>query len=174
MTLEAYTSDVLSRFSGTSNGGVQECRKIANSNTWSQHAWGNAVDVMVPNLATGDRVYAWTLANKSRYGLGSVLWRVKDHYDHVHVEGLPKQTGTPPCASGGSTGERSWWDNLVGLSPLGFGLNVASGNPLSDLPTTIRRVAWFGAGAFLTGFGLVQLSKALTGFDPVKLAKELI
>ncbi|MCP4229561.1 MAG: hypothetical protein GY771_05375 [bacterium] len=53
---------------------------------------------MVGNKADGDRVVTWLKREKAkgRLDVGLILWRVKAHYDHIHVEGLPKKTGTPP------------------------------------------------------------------------------
>jgi hypothetical protein len=101
-------AEVFARFPGTTNAGVFNCRKIAGSKTWSQHAWGNALDIKVPNLATGDAVFGWLQINKSRLGLGRILWRVKDHFDHLHVEGLETGGGEPPCA-GGSVSIPGWY-----------------------------------------------------------------
>lgn len=78
--------------------GVYNRRYIAGTRTWSQHAWGNAWDIGIPRLADGDVVAAWLIAQR-RAGtlpIGTILWRVPDHFDHIHVEGSPKQTGTPP------------------------------------------------------------------------------
>lgn len=78
------------------SGGVYNRRKIAGSQTWSQHAWGNAWDVMVADLATGDRLRAWLRQNRLWLPVGTVLWRVPAHYDHLHIEGKPKRRGVPP------------------------------------------------------------------------------
>jgi hypothetical protein len=77
--------------------GVYNRRNIAGTNTWSQHAWGNAFDIG-GNVAVLDQVYVWLRNVRSAGSLpvGTILWRVKDHYDHIHVEAIPKQKGTPP------------------------------------------------------------------------------
>jgi hypothetical protein len=78
--------------------GVYNRRYIAGTRTWSQHAWGNAWDIGIPRMADGDVLYSWLLQQR-RVGalpIGTILWRVPDHFDHIHVEGTPKQTGTPP------------------------------------------------------------------------------
>jgi hypothetical protein len=74
------------------------CRKIAGSKTWSQHAWSNAADIFV------DRELGDVLADRLRATFGghirALLWEVADHFDHIHVETWPIGTGTPPCAGG--------------------------------------------------------------------------
>ena len=80
------------------NLGVYNRRKIANSNTWSQHAWGNAWDIGVRSVTLGNQIVAYLRAEDraGRLSVGTILWQVPDHYDHIHVEGAPKKTGTPP------------------------------------------------------------------------------
>lgn len=77
--------------------GTYNRRKIAGSTSWSQHAWGNAWDIGC-SLAEGDALVRWLKAERDsgRLPIGTILWRVKDHFDHIHVEGKPKKTGTPP------------------------------------------------------------------------------
>jgi len=102
--------------------GVYNCRKIDGTNTWSQHSWGNAVDLFTRSALNNKRaangiVYQTThrtIANKFKK---LDVYRVIDHENsrdwvkgagwtkyggakglHVHVEGDPVKTGTPPCA----------------------------------------------------------------------------
>jgi hypothetical protein len=84
------------------NLGIFNCRKIAGSSSWSQHAWGNAYDIGVKNLLMGDQVQSYLIQQRQskRLPIGLILWRVPDHFDHVHVEGIPKMMGTPPCSRG--------------------------------------------------------------------------
>jgi hypothetical protein len=107
--------------------GVYNCRPIAGSSSWSQHSWGNAVDLF-PKLPIGDdaadrrRIAAAvvaqakhrTLANRGRRlavaevidHSGRTIWTPSQGWhpytgttgDHVHVSGAPLRTGTPPCA----------------------------------------------------------------------------
>lgn len=107
--------------------GVYSCRRIAGSSTWSQHAWGNAVDLF-PDPPTGDDpadlraiavavVRLATRRTPANRGRRLAVARVIDHQamrqwtpergwhayggtrgPHVHVEGRPTRTGTPPCA----------------------------------------------------------------------------
>lgn len=87
---------------------VYNRRYIAGTTIWSQHAWGNANDFMVySDRALGDRIYAYLIAErrKGTLPIGTILWRVKGHFDHLHVEGKPKKTGTPPPTSSATTGD---------------------------------------------------------------------
>lgn len=97
--------------------GTYNRRKIAGSNSWSQHAYdppyGWAWDIRPPSSDTHqvvnrgtkntlDQVYKlllrWRKQGKTfgGYTIGTILWRVKSHYDHIHVELAPKKRGTPP------------------------------------------------------------------------------
>lgn len=85
-------------------------RKISGSTTWSQHSWGNALDIMVggtlntgtpEGLRNGDIMYAWLVANKKALGIRYILWRRKNHYNHIHVDFWPKGYATPPVSSTG-------------------------------------------------------------------------
>lgn len=103
--------------------GKHNRRKIGSSSTWSDHSWAAAWDIRPPaddlyQVVSGskwapitkntlDAVYAQLLAwrNQGRtFGpkgerIGLILWRVADHYNHIHVEFIPKfseRYGTPP------------------------------------------------------------------------------
>lgn len=105
-----------------SHGGVFSCRKIAGTNYWSQHSWGNAVDLFPKESKFNDEIAKAavtqatkrTLANRGRkLNLSLVI----DHLNsrawspgvgwysyggtvgpHVHVQAAPIKTGTPACA----------------------------------------------------------------------------
>lgn len=50
------------------------------------HPSGKALDVMVyGDKALGDRIHADLTANRERLGIRYMLWRVRDHFDHIHV-----------------------------------------------------------------------------------------
>ena len=94
------------------------CRHIGRNplKPWSQHAgsepkrgwYGNAGDVFDPENPYGspllDRVAAWLKANEERLGIRVILWRVKNHFDHIHFDTWPmmfdKWWYTPPCKGG--------------------------------------------------------------------------
>ena len=131
---------------------------------------------MVPNLATGDQVAAWLTANRARHGTGTILWRVKDHFDHVHVEGLPKQRGIPPCAGGTPrqgdpspgggtghwefnpiTGQNEWVGpigDIFGQGPIGGVTDVVTAVP-QFLGLLIKGETWIRVGLFVGGAGLL-------------------
>jgi len=81
-------------------GGIFNCRKIAGSaDQWSDHAWGNALDVFV-SKKRGDAIVRW-LKKRPRFNINYILWQVPDHYDHIHISFNPSRTGQiPPCARG--------------------------------------------------------------------------
>ena len=102
------------------SAGVYNCRKIANSDSWSQHSWGHAIDFMcagqnVEKIARNIILQGTkrTIANRGkrvpierviwgtrmwRYGIGEVPYGGVPHVTHVHVDFRPNKTGTPPCA----------------------------------------------------------------------------
>jgi hypothetical protein len=110
------------------SAGVYNCRKISGSNSWSQQAWGNAVDlfpkgieyaekqqrcVMIANAVVYQATHK-TISNRRRkLDVARVIdhenrrdWTPQDGWTdysgsyglHVHVEGKPLGQGTPPCA----------------------------------------------------------------------------
>jgi hypothetical protein len=93
------------------------------------HPSGYAVDVMIPGAgglndptppagkALGDQIYAWVMAHQQELGVDYVLWQVKDHYNHLHVNtiggGYPTGNetytmpgGAAPTDAGGRRGGR--------------------------------------------------------------------
>ncbi len=106
---------------------VFNCRQISAGGSWSQHAWGNAVDLFpsgdIESHTAERRAIAnfvvrsttrRTLANLGRKlavaevidHSGRRIWTPSQGWhtytgttgDHVHVSGAPLRTGTPPCA----------------------------------------------------------------------------
>lgn len=85
------------------------------------HPNGLAVDVMIPGgdtagganaqgKALGDQIYAYVMANKAALNVDYVLWQVKDHFNHLHVNtkggGYPQgyqAGGDIPGYGGGDT-----------------------------------------------------------------------
>ena len=50
------------------------------------HPSGHALDIMIGgNMALGDAIYADLSTHKSQHGIRYLLWRVPDHYSHVHA-----------------------------------------------------------------------------------------
>lgn len=49
------------------------------------HPSGHAVDIMVGTLGLGDAIAADIRNQSGRFGVKYVLWRVPNHFNHVHV-----------------------------------------------------------------------------------------
>ena len=50
------------------------------------HPSGRAIDIMIgSNMSLGDAIAADIRSNPGRWGVQYILWRVADHYNHVHV-----------------------------------------------------------------------------------------
>jgi hypothetical protein len=109
-------------------GGVFSCRRISGSTSWSQHAFGNAVDLFPKGTEYAEkRALCMKIANgvvyqaKHRTAANNRrkldVAEVIDHENgrmwtpgggwgpyggaaglHVHVTAAPKKTGTPACA----------------------------------------------------------------------------
>lgn len=86
----------------TSNG-VFSCRRVNFEPApapWSYHAWGQAWDIAGAS-STLDALYAFLNARRSQLRIQELLWRVPNHYDHLHVAaGVDRSGQVPPCASG--------------------------------------------------------------------------
>jgi len=81
--------------------GTVAVRFIEGTTTWSQHAYGNAVDFM----CSGElhrRIAFFVDANRSGLDVAHLLADpyfpspLGDHYNHVHVDFHPAWGGTPP------------------------------------------------------------------------------
>lgn len=114
VAVDIIAGTTFSRFPELRNSGIYNCRNIAGSGSWSQHAYsgigwrGNAIDFggETAMLAKAAR-YQYDLVRKGYLPASQILWwghnllsgsTVYDHYDHVHTSGLPLFTGTPLCA----------------------------------------------------------------------------
>lgn len=50
------------------------------------HPSGHAIDIMIgSNTALGDTILADIQSQTARFGIRYTLWRVPNHYDHIHV-----------------------------------------------------------------------------------------
>lgn len=93
----AIVADVRARFALT-DVQTTNCRKIAGSTSWSQHSWVNGADLFAsPRIL--DDVATYIRATYSDV-IAHVLWKVKDHFTHVHFDTWPQGISTPPCAGG--------------------------------------------------------------------------
>ena len=81
--------------------GVVAVRFIEGTTTWSQHAYGNAVDFM----CSGDlhrRIAFFLDANRGGLDIAHLLADpyfpspLGNHWNHVHADFWPAWTGTPP------------------------------------------------------------------------------
>lgn len=75
------------------------CRRIAGSSTWSQHSWSNAADIFPLSKEQGDTIHKRLLKQFGPY-IKVILWQVRNHFDHIHLDTWPTGIGTPPCAGG--------------------------------------------------------------------------
>ena len=93
------------------NLGIYNRRYIAGTQQWSQHAWGNAFDIGVvgmwlPYAPKGsgtagqkrvDDIHNFLVqARNQGKPIGKIIWRSNQHWNHIHVEGVPPKTGIPP------------------------------------------------------------------------------
>lgn len=90
----AYLGALNKEFPGWTNYGICNCRYIAGTHTWSQHAYCNAVDVHFGTMSQMDEVYKYFNARRGQFAIATLLWRVPDHYDHVHADFQPQNAGT--------------------------------------------------------------------------------
>lgn len=105
-----------SRFPDHESWGIFNCRPIAGSASWSQHAWGNAEDFSNDGEAS-EEAERWLFSNRTELPIAELIGRRKiwtsarssegwrplssganQHLDHWHVSGDALSTGTPPCA----------------------------------------------------------------------------
>ena len=111
-SLAEVRSALWSKFAdvGLVSWGIYNRRPIAGSTIWSQHSWANAEDISIPaaygslyRMTQLDKISAWIHTQRATGSLpiGNSLWRVADHFDHIHYEGSPKFTGTPPLTLSG-------------------------------------------------------------------------
>lgn len=109
-----YYARLKNAFAGwdISNAGIYNRRNIAGTSTWSQHAWGNAIDIVIGSTtnvlnselaqAKMDMMAGWTAANHNALRVATQLWRANaDHMNHMHVDFWPQGTGTPPVLHDG-------------------------------------------------------------------------
>lgn len=115
--------------------GITNCRRKNNrpSAPWSEHAWPNAVDVMIRNFpgrqALGDRIARWM---RSRPDLWSeVFWWIQAHFDHVHGTANPRRNydnqQVPACAPSLT---RQPTDPNKGDDMLGFSIGKIGATPV--------------------------------------------
>ena len=79
--------------------GVTNCRKISGSQTYSQHSWSNALDVMTYDRDLQDEIAADLMETFGPDVIRNALtYRYNSaHNSHIHVDFWPKGWLTPPC-----------------------------------------------------------------------------
>ena len=85
--------------------GRYNCRRIAGSERYSQHSWSNARDIYAPlehedPSAFIDDVVEWCEANEDALSVRLILWQVRDHFGHAHIDFWPTGYAVPPCDMG--------------------------------------------------------------------------
>ena len=96
------------------------CRKISGTSTYSQHSWCNALDIYHKDWGYStnpihqqwlDTVYDFIEAYREELSIRVRIWRKRDHFNHIHIDGWPKGYATPSCAGG--TTRYQWPDGTV-------------------------------------------------------------
>lgn len=100
--LRPVWTEVWTRWPNVTSWGVANCRKIASGTRWSYHSpdpYAQAWDIH-GSTATLDEVARYLAANRERLKIIELLWRVTNHYDHIHVAVEPRRNvyATPSCA----------------------------------------------------------------------------
>jgi hypothetical protein len=130
--------EISERFPGVRFGRCN-CRYIAGTTIPTQHAWpgadgkpcGNARDIYAPTgdpdpMRFLDDVHAFIKTYAADLSVRTLLWRVKDHFTHIHVDHWPKGYRTPPCMGGAN--QYQYNDGLVVTGDPG------PANGIHDLP----------------------------------------
>ena len=164
-------------------------RKIKNTNLWSQHSYGNAIDYYGTPGAMENLYQALLLAKKGgQLPVATLCYKGRGgcttaHNTHVHVDGSPHQTGAPGDRSSGSPiPDTSGVLDLIAaaresLLPGSGNFDFSITNPLAGLtdplqavavvaarlfePETYLRLLWFVGGALLTLMGIVWIAREL-------------
>lgn len=91
--------------------GQWNCRYIGNDpdRGWSTHAWGAGLDISHKDWGYStnpvhqawlDSVALWLEQYRYELSIKVMLWRVADHYNHIHVDFWWHDDGDPPCDGG--------------------------------------------------------------------------
>lgn len=164
--------------------GVCNRRYIAGTKVWSQHSWCNAWDISVPaaaginvRYAVLDQVAAFLRREKTagRLPVGAILWRIPAHYDHIHVDGSPKRTGTPPLTPATHQERKPAMDVIAELGasgewvkPFQVAINAAIERNSIGVPPLVvdgryGNLTRAAVVAYQTGGGLIGLTGTVEG-----------
>ena len=81
--------------------GIFSCRKISDSQTYSQHSWSNAIDIFTANKGFQDKMASELKEEFGSHIRNILTWRFNAaHWNHIHVSMWPKGYLTPPCEGG--------------------------------------------------------------------------
>ena len=164
-----------------------------NGGTYPWHPGGRGLDLGLNandpvQSALGDQLNSFLNANKDKFGIYNTLWKVKDHFDHLHIalkEGVsPLQeyltkNGTMPPLAGGAT---SATGSLAGI-PIPLPVTIVGGTtgtgglpgltPPSSPSSPSAQTASGSAGSILGGMtgssapagGAIQVPTGLSVTD---------
>jgi len=79
--------------------GRYNCRPISGSSIFSQHSWNNALDIW-ETVEVLDEVNKFLGRHLHDLNIRVRLWRVRNHYNHIHIDFWPKGIGVPHCRNG--------------------------------------------------------------------------
>lgn len=154
-------------------------RPIAGTSSWSQHSYGNAVDVW-GSPARLEALYQETSRNRPWLAVRTLCYNRRGgcttpHTDHVHVDFHPKQVGDPRGSGGTGPSDRVHIPGAQGVTmPVPEGMTTAEteaalaggfANPLDVLralgnPQTYMRGLWLLGGTALVLVGVSRLLPA--------------
>ena len=134
-------------------------RNVAGTTSWSQHAFGNAVDVMTgANTGLRQAVSAFSDVHRELLSIAHLLadpWFKSprgDHYNHVHADFNPQGTGTPPPGGGWIGARRGYHGRLSQDTNIrahaGERVDIS---PRGSKPLTLRILDWKNGIAELAG-----------------------
>lgn len=94
--VDKIVGTIIQKYPLVRSAGICVCKKISGTNVWSQHAYCNAVDMMAPTQAYLDKVaaYARQLRDRGWLPAAQILWRIPNHYYHIHFSGAPMNPST--------------------------------------------------------------------------------
>lgn len=105
---------ITTRFAGVVSWGICNCRTIAGTSKWSQHAYCNAWDLHASDAVMA-QIFDWAImeAKSGKLPIAHIIYNKKiwtpaeglhgyggtnPHTDHIHIDAAPNFTGRPACA----------------------------------------------------------------------------